>query len=134
MRDYEVEVDMTLDGETQATSAGILLRGSNAAFASSDSDDSIQGFYCGLGNSSASIKECNYGDTLSGPSDAGINLFPSGEKIHLKAVAKGNNISLYINGELSLTYLSLTGPTHGPAALYTCGAAAVYQNLKVTIL
>lgn len=134
MRDYEIEVDLTLDGETQATSAGILLRGSNAAFASSDTDDSIQGFYCGLGNSNVFIKECNYGDTISGPSDAGINLFPSGEEIHLKAVAKGNEISLYINGELSLSYMSLTGPTHGPAALYTCGAAAIYKNLRVTTL
>lgn len=134
MRDYEVEVDLTLDGETQATSAGILLRGSNAAFASSDTDDSIQGFYCGLGNSNVFIKECNYGDTISGPSDAGINLFPSGEEIHLKAVVKGNEISLYINGELSLSYMSLKGPTHGPAALYTCGAAAIYKNLRVTTL
>ena len=134
MRDYEIEVDLILDGETQATSAGILLRGSNAAFASSDTDDSIQGFYCGLGNSNVFIKECNYGDTISGPSDAGINLFPSGEEIHLKAVVKGNEISLYINGELSLSYMSLTGPTHGPAALYTCGAAAIYKNLKVTTL
>lgn len=134
MRDYEIEVDLTLDGETQATSAGILLRGSNAAFASSDTDDSIQGFYCGLGNSNVFIKECNYGDTISGPSDAGINLFPSGEEIHLKAVVKGNEISLYINGELSLSYMSLKGPTHGPAALYTCGAAAIYKNLRVTTL
>ncbi len=134
LRDYEVEVDLTLDGDTQATSAGLLLRGSNAAFANSDDDNSIQGFYCGLGNSNIFIKECNYGDTFTGPSDAGINLFPSGTETHLKAVAKGNNISLYVNNELTLSYMTLTGPTHGPAALYTCGAAAIYKNLKVTAL
>ena len=134
LRDYEIEVDITLDGDTQATSAGILLRGSNAAFSTSDDDNSIQGFYCGLGNSNIFIKECNYGDTFSGTSDADINLFPSGIPVHLKAVAKGNNISLYVNDKLTLSYLSLTGPTHGPAALYTCGAAAIYKNLKVTTL
>lgn len=134
LRDYELEVDMTLDGETQATSAGVLLRGSNAAFATSDDDNSIQGFYCGLGNSNVFIKECNYADTITGPSDAGINLFPSGESVHIKAVCQGNNISLYINDKLTLSYLTLTGPTHGAAALYTCGAAAIYKNLKVTVL
>lgn len=130
LRDYCVEVDVAFDGETNASTAGICLRCSNPSFSVSDDVNSIQGFYCGFNLTKSFITECNYNQTYIGVSSA--LSFESGTFYHLKAEVRGNEVKFYINNDLSLELLTSLGPTHGQAALYTNGAAAIYKNLVIT--
>ncbi|MGM9873899.1 MAG: family 43 glycosylhydrolase [Bacilli bacterium] len=132
MRDYRVEVDITFDGDTLASTAGIMLRASDPSFHSTDDYRSIFGFYCGFNNTQIFIKECNYYLTL----DAGIDArdFYSGVSYHMIAECIGNSIKLYIDDELILSYVTNLGKTFGHPGLYTDGAAAIYKNLKITTL
>ena len=132
MTDYSVEVDITLDGATQASTAGVLLRGKNVAFSKNDDYTSVQGFYCGFNNSKIFIMECNYNQTISN-CDLAMS-FESQTPYHLKATCIGNIINLYIDDELTLTYSTSIGETHGAAAFYTNGAAAIYQNVNIALL
>lgn len=130
LRDYSVEVDVTFDGDTLASTAGIILRASHPSFHSTDDYRSIFGFYCGFNNTQIFIKECNYYLTL----DAGIDAreFVSGVSYHIKAECIGNNIKFYVDDELILSYVTNLGKTFGHPGLYTDGAAAIYKNLKIT--
>jgi len=132
MRDYSVEVDVILDGETNASTAGIVLRASNPSFAAVDDVNSIVGYHCGFNLTKVFITESNYNQTIIGESNA-IECDPN-VSYRLKAECVGNEIKFYINGELQLTYYTTLGPTHGKIALYTNGAAAVYKNLKIKTL
>ena len=132
MRDYSVEVDVTLDGETNASTAGLVLRASNPSFAAVDDVNSIVGYHCGFNLTKVFITESNYNQTIIGESNA-IDCQPN-VSYRLKAECRGNEIKFYIDGELQLTYYTTLGPTHGKLALYTNGAAAVYKNLKIQTL
>lgn len=132
MRDYSVEVDITFDGETNASTAGVVLRASNPAFAAVDDVNSIVGFHCGFNLTKVFITESYYNQTIIGESSA-IEAEPY-VAYKLKAECVGNKIKLYLNGKLQLTYVTALGPTHGQLALYTNGAAATYSNLKIKTL
>ncbi|MGI6713532.1 MAG: family 43 glycosylhydrolase [Bacilli bacterium] len=129
LRDYSIEADLTFDGETDASTAGFVLRASNPAFQTSDDVNSIVGFYCGFNLTKAFITECHYNETIIGES-AFVVCEPH-TKYHLKATCIGNVITLYLDGKKIVNYITANGPTHGRGAFYTNGAATIYQNLKI---
>lgn len=132
MRDYVVEVDITFDAETNASTAGVVLRASDPAFAAVDDVNSIVGYHCGLNLTKCYITESYYNQTIIGESNSIEALI--NKTYRLKAECIGNVIKLYINGEIQLTYTTSLGPTHGKVALYTNGASATYSNLKIQTL
>lgn len=132
LRDYVIEADLTFDGATEASTAGFLLRASNPAFQTNDDINSVLGFYCGFNMYKSFITECHYNETIMGESSYAE--CDEGVIYRLKASCIGNEIKLYIDGKLQLTYVTASGPTHGRAAFYTDSAACIYQNVKVTTL
>ena len=129
LRDYSIEADITFDGETDASTAGFGLRVSNPAFQTSDDVNSIVGFYCGFNLTKTFITECHYNESIIGESSYAT--CKPNVKYHLKATCIGNVIELYLDNEKVVSYTSSSGPTHGRAAFYTNGAAAIYQNLRI---
>lgn len=129
--DFTMEIDIELVGETQASTCGILLRGDNPAFASSDDFSSIQGYYVGFNNSKLFISKCDYNySNIDASADA--YAAKSNNQYHFKVVVRGNTITLdFNNGEISLSYTDPNAFTHGKIGLYTDGAACIYRNLKI---
>lgn len=129
--DCTIEVDIELVGETQANSAGIILRADNPAFSTSDSVTSIQGYYVGLNNSKCFVTKCNY-DRSSVDSSADAYSFASDESHHLKVTIEGNRINAsFDEGDVELVYNDSVGFNAGYVGLYTDGAASIFRNLKI---
>ena len=129
--DLTFEIDIEIVGETQANTCGILLRGKNPAFGSVDSVTSIQGYYVGFNNAKAFISKCNYNNSITDVV-ADAHTFQSATSYHLKAVLRGNRLSVSIgDSAVNLDYFDATGFTHGNIGLYTDGASCIYRNLNI---
>ncbi len=126
-----MECTISLDGTTGTNTAGLLVRTTNAAFSTFDSNDSIQGYYCAINNSKAIIQRKDYSWTALKASST--QTLASDTDIKLKVVVKGNSITLSLNGVEAITYSDPDIFPSGHVGLYTDGAAATFKNLSISL-
>lgn len=128
--DVTMTVDIEFRGETTTSTAGVILRGGNAAFSVHDSHESIQGYYVGFNNSKIFISRYNYNlSRYEMVADAGN--FVSGTAFEFEVSIVQNTIEVRVDGVLMLTHHDDLGFTHGRIGFYTDGAVAIYRNLRI---
>lgn len=129
--DLTISVEMKFIGNTQAATAGLILRAANPAFSVHDSYESIQGYYVGLNNHKVFISRYNY-NLSEYDLEADALSFESDRFYDLRVVLRGNHISVYIDDILLLEYVDANARHYGRIGFYTEGAATVYRNLKIS--
>lgn len=132
IHNVRMSVSITLDGETQASTAGIVVRASNPSFSAVDDQNSIVGYYGAINNSKIALNSSNY--NLSHVGDADAFEFKSGREYRITLEAIDNNIKMYVDNKLVLSCVDYLGPTHGYCGLYTNNAAAYYRDLVIEVL
>lgn len=132
--DFTLEVDIKLEGETSASTAGIVFHAQNYAASSHDNYMSMQGYYVAVNNNYVTLERLNYSDgtqkleTVAGSS----NPYKTSDTfITLKIQVRGNTIKVWAADELMFETVDYNPYTAGKIGLYTNGAAVVYKNLKI---
>lgn len=132
IHNVRMSVSITLDGETQASTAGVVVRANNPSFSAVDDQNSIVGYYGAINNSKIELNCSNY--NLSHVGDADAFEFKSGVEYKITLEAIENNIKMYVDNKLILSCVDYLGPTHGYCGLYTNNAAAYYRDLVIEVL
>ena len=132
IRDCNISITMNFVGETASSTAGILVRGSDVGLSSHESFDSLVGYYIGFNNNRAFINRYNY--NLSEYNVAiNTNFRPeSGTEFEVNVEIIGNQINVYVDGELILEYYDTDVIETGRIGLYTEGAEVIYSDLVIT--
>ena len=130
LTDYETQVDMKVS-TYNGRSAGIIFRAKNIS-ANPDYDDieSLQGYYLGISQTGLFIDRCDYNYTVKNVVKVTHSL-KQGEWITLKAVVKGNLISVYVNDEFMFEYRDARAFTNGHAGICSNYAVASYKNFSI---
>ena len=133
--DFTLEVDVKLEGETGTSTAGIVFHAQNYAASSHDNYMSLQGYYLSVNNTYVNLERLNFSDgssrleTIAGND----NPFKASDKfISLKIQVRGNQISVWADGQLIIKTSDYNAFTAGKIGLYTNGAAVVFKNLKIS--
>ncbi len=133
LADYEVEVRIRFLSEN-ISGAGIILRADNYATGQFDKGgDSIQGYYIGLDSSKVALRKYNFNFTRTNVRFAshGKSDLITDHWFRLKAVIKGNTVTVYLDGKKMLSYTDLHPFGAGYFGLYSEGAEVVYKNLII---
>ncbi len=132
--DFTLEVEMKLEGKTGTSSAGIAFHAKNYAASSHDNYTSMQGYYLAINNNQIVLERLNYADgSTSVATMVKDNPFAESDKfISLKIQVRGNNITIWADGQEIIKATDAVGYTHGKLGLYTNGSAVVFRNLKVS--
>ncbi len=132
--DFTLEVDVKLEGKTGTSSAGIVFHASNYAASSHDNYTSMQGYYLSVNNNQILLERLNYADdTNTIATYVKGNPFAESDKfVTVKIQVRGNQITVWADGEMIIQISDAVGYTHGRLGLYTNGSAVVFKNLKVS--
>lgn len=132
--DFTLEVDVKLEGKTGTSSAGIVFHASNYAASSHDNYTSMQGYYLSVNNNQILLERLNYADdTNTIATFVKGNPFAESDKfVTVKIQVRGNQITVWADGEKIIEVSDAVGYTHGKLGLYTNGSAVVFKNLKVS--
>ena len=132
--DFTLEVDVKLEGKTGTSSAGIVFHASNYAASSHDNYTSMQGYYLSVNNNQILLERLNYADdTNTIATYVKGNPFAESDKfVTVKIQVRGNQITVWADGEMIIQISDAVGYTHGKLGLYTNGSAVVFKNLKVS--
>lgn len=132
--DFTLEVDIKLEGKTGTSSAGIVFHAGNYAASSHDNYTSMQGYYLSVNNNQILLERLNYADdTNTIATYVKGNPFAESDKfVTVKIQVRGNQITVWADGEMIIEVFDAVGYTHGRLGLYTNGSAAVFKNLKVS--
>ncbi len=132
--DFTLEVDIKLEGTTGTSSAGIVFHAGNYAASSFDNYTSIQGYYLSVNNNQILLERLNYADdTNTIATFVKGNPFAESDKfVTVKIQVRGNQITIWADGEQIIQLSDAVGYTHGKLGLYTNGSAVVFKNLKVS--
>ncbi|MBR2381215.1 MAG: family 43 glycosylhydrolase [Clostridia bacterium] len=132
--DFTLEVDIKLEGKTGTSSAGIVFHASNYAASSHDNYTSMQGYYLSVNNNQILLERLNYADdTNTIATYVKGNPFAESDKfVTVKIQVRGNQITVWADGEMIIQVSDAVGYTHGKLGLYTNGSAVVFKNLKVS--
>ena len=132
--DFTLEVDIKLEGKTGTSSAGIVFHASNYAASSHDNYTSMQGYYLSVNNNQILLERLNYSDdTNTIATYVKGNPFAESDKfVTVKIQVRGNQITVWADGEMIIQATDAVGYTHGKLGLYTNGSAVVFKNLKVS--
>ncbi len=132
--DFTLEVDIKLEGKTGTSSAGIVFHASNYAASSHDNYTSIQGYYLSVNNNQILLERLNYADdTNTIATFVKGNPFAESDKfVTVKIQVRGNQMTIWADGEEIINISDAVAYTHGKLGLYTNGSAVVFKNLKVS--
>ena len=130
--DYEVSVDMTLSsGES-----GILVRAKNYSYHNAQTSYAFQGYYISL-NVTGAVKvfKYNYGRQqyyVGFLTDENGEYYSSaeGKTFRLKVVAKGNSVSVYIDGQRYCTINDDYAFYNGGWGFYSENSVTKFANLE----
>lgn len=130
--DYEVSVDMTLSsGES-----GILVRAKNYSYHNAQTSYAFQGYYISL-NVAGAVKvfKYNYGRQqyyVGFLTDENGEYYSSaeGKTFRLKVVAKGNSVSVYIDGQRYCTINDDYAFYNGGWGFYSENSVTKFANLE----
>ncbi len=130
--DCEMEVKMRFLSEN-IYSAGIILRAGNYATSNNDDNTSIQGYYIGILNNLISLSQYNFNYTRT---NLRFEAHGNRENItehwfKIKAIIKGNTITVYLDDKKMFDYTDPHPFTTGYFGLYSEGAEVVYKNLII---
>lgn len=135
VKDYKVECDFRLNGESIST-AGFILEGnrySNSPYVSEDYKY-MQGYYVSLGRKIAKIEKLNYSHTDSAAASTRVNL--KADKWNHVIIEKNANVIKVsiINDEnkaVDLIFNDDIAFVDGRFGFYSAGASMSYKNLKI---
>ena len=133
LSDFEVEIDMKFIKEN-AYKAGLLIRGQNFATAASDGINSIQGYFVALDTRLVTLSKFNYGDTFTNvcAEPHGVARTELTEHLfHIKVRAKGNTVTVFVDGKEILSYTDAHAFLTGHIGLYDDGAEVIYKNISI---
>lgn len=133
LSDFEVEVDIKFLSEN-SYKAGLLIRGKNFATASSDGISAIQGYFVSLDTRLITLSKFNYGYSLTNIEAEAHGVTRSkllGHQFRLKVTAKGNTLTVALDGEKIIEYTDAHAFLTGHIGLYSDGAEVVYKNIKI---
>lgn len=130
--DCEMEVKMRFLSEN-IYGAGIILRARNYATSNYDDETSIQGYYLGLKGNLVSLSQYNFNYTRTNLrfDSHGVRDNITEHWFTIKAVFKGNTITVYIDGKKMFDYTDPHPFRSGYFGLYSEGAEVVYKNLII---
>lgn len=135
--DATVEVSVKYVYESSTQSAGIVLRAKNYSASSTDTFSSIQAYYVymkcingGVGEIGLARLDHN-NSNLTTRIIGGIDGIKVGTYYKLKAVIKGNEIKVYLNGKEMFSYVDADPFVTGNIGLYTNGAESYFKDLSI---
>ena len=94
----------------------------------------MQGYYLSLNNNQILLERLNYADdTNTIATYVKGNPFAESDRfVTVKIQVRGNQITVWADGEMIIQISDAVGYTHGKLGLYTNGSAVVFKNLKVS--
>lgn len=131
--DFEVSVKIKFLSHN-AYGAGLIVRGRNFANARYDGATSVQGYYIGLDSRNVSISRFNHSKSqtkLEADSIGKTKDELTQEYTELKVVAKGNTISVYVDGEFKFSLTDAHAFLTGHVGLFSDGGEVVYKDLTI---
>lgn len=135
--DASVEVSIKYTYESSSQSSGIVLRAKNYSASSVDTYTSIQAYYVYMkcvngGVGEVGLAKLNHNNSnLTAKVVGGIEGIKVGTYNKLKAVIKGNEIKVYLNGKEMFTYVDADPFVTGNIGLYNNGAESYFKDLSI---
>lgn len=130
MTDYAVSVDIRIDQDSlNSARAGIVMRMNNPSIMSGQNAECMQGYLISFNHMQLTMSRMNYNGLTVAVKSGNFKL---GEWHNLKAVAKGNTVTVYFDGERQFSYTDPYPFNHGSVGLYSISSETSYRNLKIT--
>jgi hypothetical protein len=129
--DVEVSVQMTFNGSSSFNSSGIVVRADNDAYGQWDDINSLQGYYFGVKNTQAFLIRADY-QAMSKQLAINFANVPSDQAVTLKVIAKGNQLTFYVDDVEEFSIIDPNAYFHGRVGLYSTGASTTFKNILIT--
>lgn len=130
MTDYTVSVEIKIDQDSLNNArAGFVVRMNNPSIMSGQNAECMQGYLITFNHMQLTMSRMNYNDLNVAVKSGNFEL---GKWHELKAVVKGNTVTVSFDGERQFSYTDPYPFLHGSIGLYSISSETSYKNLKIT--